>query len=53
MAFLSLGILFTACNKDNFDWDAYYKQQEEAVKKEKARIDSLYKIQAPILEAYA
>lgn len=53
MAFLCLGVLFTACNKDNFDWDAYYKQQEEAVKKEKARQDSLYKIQAPILEAYA
>jgi hypothetical protein len=53
MAFLCLGILFTACNKDNFDWDAYYKQQEEAIKKEKARQDSLYKDQAPILEAYA
>jgi|SRR5690606_13221185 len=29
MAFLCLGIIFSACNKDNFDWDAYYKEQAE------------------------
>ncbi|OOG17332.1 hypothetical protein BWD42_14030 [Sphingobacterium sp. CZ-UAM] len=53
MAFLCLGMIFTSCNKDNFDWDAYYRQQEEAIKREKARQDSLYKIQAPLLLEYA
>ncbi|MCS4225117.1 FKBP-type peptidyl-prolyl cis-trans isomerase [Sphingobacterium sp. BIGb0165] len=53
MALLCLGMIFTSCNKDNFDWDAYYRQQEEAIKREKARQDSLYKIQGPLLLEYA
>lgn len=53
MAFLCLGMIFASCNKDNFDWDEYYRQQEEAIKREKARQDSLYKDQAPLLLEYA
>jgi len=53
MAFLCLGVLFTACNKDNIDYDALNRQQIEAARKEKARRDSLLKIQAPLLEQYA
>ncbi|WP_282636385.1 FKBP-type peptidyl-prolyl cis-trans isomerase [Sphingobacterium thalpophilum] len=29
MAFLCLGMIFSACNKDDFDWDAFYKEQAE------------------------
>ncbi len=50
MAFLCLGVLFTACNKDNIDYDALNRQQIEAARKEKARRDSLLRIQAPLLE---
>ena len=53
MAFLCLGVLFTACNKDNIDYDELIRQQQEAIKKEKARQDSLYKDQAPLLLEYA
>ncbi|MDM1293554.1 hypothetical protein HX021_04505 [Sphingobacterium sp. N143] len=53
MAFLCLGMIFASCNKDNTDWDELNRQQIEAAKKEKARRDSLLRIQAPILEQYA
>ena len=53
MAFLCLGILFKACNKDNIDYDELRRQQEEAARQEKARKESLLKIQAPQLEQYA
>ncbi|MDF2852403.1 MAG: peptidylprolyl isomerase [Sphingobacterium multivorum] len=52
MAFLCLGVLFTACNKDNFDWDAYYKEQIEKQRVQdsinKKRIDE----QFPLIKKY-
>lgn len=52
MAFLCLGVLFTACNKDNFDWDAYYKEQTEKQRVQdsinKKRIDE----QFPLIKKY-
>lgn len=54
MAFLCLGMIFASCSKgDDVDWDELNRQQIEAAKKEKARRDSLLKIQAPLLEQYA
>ncbi|MGJ1409774.1 FKBP-type peptidyl-prolyl cis-trans isomerase [Sphingobacterium thalpophilum] len=29
MAFLCLGMIFASCNKDDFDWDAFNKEQAE------------------------
>nr|WP_288808920.1 hypothetical protein [uncultured Sphingobacterium sp.] len=53
MAFLCLGMIFASCNKDNIDYDELNRQQIEAARKEKARRDSLLRIQAPQLEQYA
>ncbi len=52
-ACLCLGLVFASCSKDDFDWDAYYRDQADAAKKEQARRDSLLRIQAPLLEQYA
>lgn len=52
-ACLCLGMVFASCNKDNFDWDAYYKEQAEKARLEKARIDGLLQTQAPLLKQYA
>jgi len=53
MAFLCLGLLFASCNKDNFDYEKAEREQIERNRIEKARRDSLLKIQAPLLEQYA
>ncbi|GAA4183328.1 hypothetical protein GCM10022218_41880 [Sphingobacterium ginsenosidimutans] len=46
-------MIFASCNKDNIDYDELNRQQIEAARKEKARRDSLLRIQAPQLEQYA
>ncbi|WP_312788593.1 FKBP-type peptidyl-prolyl cis-trans isomerase [Sphingobacterium sp.] len=52
MAFLCLGILFTACNKDNFDWDAYYKEQAEKQRVQDSINKKRVEEQFPMIKKY-